>query len=75
MSADILSVELFVAAVLLFGAGIVRGFTGFGAALLLAPVLAYLFGAANGVAIIILLNMIVSVQLMSRRCGSAVSPV
>jgi uncharacterized membrane protein YfcA len=61
----ILSVELLAAAVLLFGAGIVRGFTGFGAALLLAPVLAYLFGAANGVAIIILLNMFVSVQLMS----------
>ncbi len=72
MSPDILSLDLLVAAVLLFGAGIVRGFTGFGAALLLAPVLAYLFGATNGVAIIILLNMIVSVQLIAaaRRVSS-----
>lgn len=63
--AEVFSAKVLFAAVLLFGAGIVRGFTGFGAALLLAPVLAYLFGAANGVGIIILLNMFVSVQLIA----------
>ncbi|MFW6024457.1 MAG: TSUP family transporter [Dichotomicrobium sp.] len=65
MPADILSTNLAIAAALLFGAGIVRGFTGFGAALLLAPVLAYLFGATSGVGIIILLNLIVSFQLIA----------
>jgi len=62
---DVLGTELALAAILIFTAGIVRGFSGFGAALLLAPMLAYLFGAANGIAIIMLLNTIVSVQLLT----------
>lgn len=61
---DILTPDLLLAAVMLVGAGVVRGFTGFGAALLLAPVLALLFGVQSGVAIIVLLNVIVAIQLM-----------
>lgn len=61
---EILTPDLLLAAALLVGAGVVRGFTGFGAALLLAPVLTLLFGVTAGVAIIVLLNIIVAIQLM-----------
>lgn len=70
--AQILTPDLLLAALLLLGAGMVRGFTGFGAALLLAPILALLFGVTGGIAIIVLLNVIVAVQLMpaARRASS-----
>ncbi|MBI4183623.1 MAG: sulfite exporter TauE/SafE family protein [Proteobacteria bacterium] len=45
-------------------AGLIRGFTGFGAPLLMAPVLAYLYGPAAAVPAIVLMELPTSVQLV-----------
>jgi uncharacterized membrane protein YfcA len=62
----IFTTNLLLVALLLVGAGVVRGFTGFGAALLLAPLLVLLFGVTEGVAIIVLLNVLVAFQLLPK---------
>lgn len=60
----IITPDLLIAFPLLVGAGLVRGFTGFGGALLLVPILALLYGVTAGVAIVVLLNIIVAIQLL-----------
>ena len=47
-------------------AGLIRGFSGFGAGLVMAPIYFYLLGPARAVPILILLDMIASVQLVPR---------
>jgi uncharacterized membrane protein YfcA len=63
---DILTVPLLVAAVVAFIAGMVRGFAGFGAAMLMTPVFSALYGPAVGVALCLLLEIAVALPLLPR---------
>src|SRR5258707_7616171 len=44
-------------------AGLMRGFAGFGSAMLMAPIFAILFGSADMVVTVVAIEMVVSVQL------------
>ena len=52
-------------------AGLMRGFTGFGSSMLMAPVFAILYGPATAVVIIITMDVIVSAQLVPRAVSEA----
>jgi hypothetical protein len=60
----VLQPELFIAMAATFLAGIVRGFSGFGAAMMQAPVFALLFAPAQAVATIAGLGTLASLQLL-----------
>lgn len=60
---DYLDSDLAIAAAMAVLAGLMRGFTGFGSAMLMAPVFAILFGPAQTIVIIIFMELAVSVQL------------
>ncbi|MGI9415137.1 MAG: sulfite exporter TauE/SafE family protein [Hyphomicrobiales bacterium] len=47
-------------------AGLMRGFSGFGSGMLMAPIFAILFGPAQAVVMVIVLEIIVSVQLVPK---------
>ena len=47
-------------------AGVMRGYSGFGTAILLAPILSTLWGPREGVPVLLLMELIVSVQLLPR---------
>jgi len=47
-------------------AGVMRGYSGFGTAILLAPILSTLWGPRAGVPVLLLIELIVSAQLMPR---------
>ncbi len=66
---DYLDSDLAVAAALAVLAGLMRGFTGFGSAMLMAPVFAILFGPAETIVIIIVMELAVSVQLTPGALG------
>ena len=50
-------------------AGTVRGFAGFGAAMLMTPILAALFGPTHGVVLCLLLEFVVGLPLLRRAVG------
>ncbi len=50
-------------------AGLMRGFAGFGSGMLKSPVFAILFGPVETVAVIILMELVVTVQLMPSVLG------
>jgi hypothetical protein len=60
-----------IAAVIAALAGLMRGFTGFGSSMLMAPVFAILYGPATAVVIIITMDVIVSAQLVPRAVSEA----
>jgi uncharacterized protein len=62
--ADFLTLELGLAAAIVIVAGLVRGFTGFGGILVMAPPFAHLFGPEETVAIVLILSFISQFQLM-----------
>ena len=61
---DLLSPELFVALGIAAAAGLMRGFAGVGSGMLMAPVFAILFGPVQTVAIIVLMEIVVTGQLL-----------
>ena len=61
---DILTQELLVALGVAAAAGLMRGFAGVGSGMLMAPVFAILFGPVQTVAIIILMEVVVTAQLL-----------
>lgn len=61
---DFLSPELFVALGVAAAAGLMRGFAGVGSGMLMAPVFAILFGPVQTVAIIVLMEIVVTGQLL-----------
>jgi uncharacterized protein len=63
---DLLSSAFLVAAVVAFVAGMVRGFSGFGAAMLMTPVFSALYGPAVGVVLCLLLEIAVGLPLLRR---------
>lgn len=66
-----LSSDLIVAAIVAVAAGLMRGFSGFGSGMLMAPVFAVLFGPRDAVAMVIILDMAATLLLMpSAKAGA-----
>ena len=63
---DFLSAAFLIAAAVSAVAGMVRGFAGFGAAMLMTPVFSALYGPAVGVALCLLLEIAVALPLLPR---------
>ena len=61
---EILTQELLIALGVAAAAGLMRGFAGVGSGMLMAPVFAILFGPVQTVAIIILMEVVVTAQLL-----------
>ena len=61
---EFLSPELFVALGVAAAAGLMRGFAGVGSGMLMAPVFAILFGPVQTVAVIVLMEIVVTGQLL-----------
>jgi hypothetical protein len=52
-------------------AGVMRGYSGFGTAVLLAPIYSVLWGPRTGIPIMLLMELLVSVQLLPKAFGEA----
>ena len=63
---DLLSIPFLISAVVACIAGMVRGFAGFGAAMLMTPVFSALYGPAVGIALCLLLEIAVALPLLPR---------
>src|SRR5512139_915497 len=63
---DLLALPFLISAVVACIAGMVRGFAGFGAAMLMTPVFSALYGPAVGVALCLLLEIAVALPLVPR---------
>jgi uncharacterized membrane protein YfcA len=61
---DLLSASFLIAASIAFVGGMVRGFAGFGAAMMMTPVFSALYGPAFGVALCLLMELAVVVPLL-----------
>lgn len=61
---DLLSQSFLIAALIAFVAGMVRGFAGFGAAMVMTPVFSALYGPAFGVTLCLLMELAVVVPLL-----------
>jgi len=61
---DLLTIPFMVSAVVACIAGMVRGFAGFGAAMLMTPIFSALYGPAAGVALCLLLEIAVALPLL-----------
>jgi uncharacterized membrane protein YfcA len=59
-----MTTALFIAIVISAAAGLMRGFAGMGSGMLMAPFFVYLFGPVQTVAIIIMMELVVTAQLM-----------
>lgn len=63
---QLLSLEFAIAAAATVIAGLMRGFTGFGSSMLLAPTFSILFGPFQGITMITTMEVLISVQLVPR---------
>jgi uncharacterized membrane protein YfcA len=63
---EFLTVSFLTAAVVAIGAGMVRGFAGFGAAMVMTPIFSALYGPGVGVALCLLLEIAVALPLLPR---------
>ncbi len=63
---EFLTVSFLTAAVVTLVAGMVRGFAGFGAAMLMTPVFSALYGPAVGISLCMLLEIVVALPLLPR---------
>lgn len=63
---DLLTVPFLISAVVACVAGMVRGFAGFGAAMLMTPIFSALYGPAVGIALCLLLEIAVALPLLPR---------
>src|SRR5215813_6548577 len=63
---DLLAAPFLICAVVACIAGMVRGFAGFGAAMLMTPVFSALYGPAIGIALCLLLEIAVALPLLPR---------
>lgn len=61
---DLLDLPFLICAVVAFLAGMVRGFAGFGAAMVMTPVFSALYGPAVGVALCLMLEVVVVLPLL-----------
>src|SRR5256885_13569075 len=63
---DLLAASFLIAAAVAAIAGMVRGFAGFGAAMMMTPVFSALFGPAVGISLCMLLEIAVALPLLPR---------
>lgn len=63
---ELLTLDLALAAVVAVIAGLMRGFAGFGSGMMMAPVFAILFGPVETVAIVIIMEIVASIQLIPK---------
>jgi uncharacterized protein len=63
---ELLTLSFLVAALVSLVAGMVRGFAGFGAAMLMTPVFSALYGPAVGVVLCLMLEIVVALPLLPR---------
>jgi len=63
---DFLTISFFTAAIVALVAGMVRGFAGFGAAMVMTPVFSALYGPAVGIVLCMLLEIVVALPLLPR---------
>jgi len=63
---EFLTVSFLTAAVVALVAGMVRGFAGFGAAMMMTPVFSALYGPAVGISLCMLLEIVVALPLLPR---------
>lgn len=63
---EFLTVSFLVSALVALGAGMVRGFAGFGAAMVMTPVFSALYGPGVGVSLCLLLEIAVALPLLPR---------
>ena len=61
---DLFTPELLIALAVAVAAGLMRGFAGVGSGMLMAPIFAILFGPVQTVAVIILMEVVVTAQLL-----------
>jgi uncharacterized membrane protein YfcA len=61
---ELLSTSFLIAAAIAFIGGMVRGFAGFGAAMIMTPVFSALYGPAFGIALCLLMELVVVVPLL-----------
>lgn len=66
LSEAVLTPSFILAALGVAVAGVMRGYSGFGTAILLAPILSTLWGPRAGVPVLLLMELVVSVQLLPR---------
>lgn len=71
LAAEALSWRMLVAALATAIAGLMRGYAGFGTAILLSPIYSTLWGPQAGVPVMLLMELAVSVQLLPRAMGDA----
>lgn len=62
--ADLMTTGFLVAALFVAAAGLMRGFTGFGSGMVMAPVFAILFGPVDTVVMVIVLEVVVTAQMI-----------
>jgi uncharacterized membrane protein YfcA len=63
---DLLSTTFLIAALVAIGAGMVRGFTGFGAAMVMTPAFSALFGPAVGISVCLMLEVAVVLPILPK---------
>src|SRR5438045_8313905 len=63
---EFLTISFLIAAAVAVFAGMVRGFAGFGAAMLMTPAFSALYGPAVGISLCLLLEIAVAVPLLPR---------
>src|SRR6516162_1269620 len=63
---DLLSTSFLIAAAVAVIAGMVRGFAGFGAAMVMTPAFSALYGPAVGVAVCLMLEVVVVLPLLPK---------
>ena len=66
MVAELLEPRLWAALVVVILAGVLRGFTGFGAAMMIMPVLSTLYLPSDAVAMMMCLSLVATIQLLPR---------
>lgn len=64
-------IGLWTAIAVTFVAGLMRGFAGFGSAMLMAPIFAILFGSADMIVTVVAIELVVSLQLFPQVRGHA----
>ena len=62
--ADLMTAGFLVAAMFVAAAGLMRGFTGFGSGMVMAPIFAILFGPVETVVMVIVLEVVVTAQMI-----------
>ena len=68
---DLLALPFLICAAVACIAGMVRGFAGFGAAMIMTPVFSALYGPAVGVSLCLLLEIVVVLPLLPGRRAAA----